>query len=365
MRTILVPSMVLLLGACAQLLSYDDYRARDELRVDAAPSDVVEDTAPVRPGKWPPRPTGAAAPSGKGQTRWFGVRRFTTGTTTPEGWRTVGYDLDDRCTTTTDTAGTCTRAAGAEANVVADGADCRDNNFGKLLASLASITGAIDGPGEQAIAEGGSTWLLRIDDIDGSDDAYAPGKLYNAALETTPPKWDGTDVRSVVSSSLLAGNLETPIGDFPSGYIRGGVWVSGNPLSKVYVLPITAAYGITLVLEGSLVTLDLEPPRGTPSRGVLVGAIPMSDADKFYGPIAANVGKCPGSIEYNLARQTIERFPDLVKGTPGLQRAGVACDALSLGLGFEVLPVRPATKVVPPRTLNSPCGDAGTSAEAG
>ena len=95
---------------CAQVLSYDDYRAR----VDATAPDVsvpvdtsvvdtfVPDTFDSGPPPFriPSRPTGVAMASGTGKTIWLGVKKYYLGTIDPTGgpsehaWKVRGYDLD-------------------------------------------------------------------------------------------------------------------------------------------------------------------------------------------------------------------------------------------------------------------------------
>ena len=79
--------------ACAQVLSYDDYRARESVVVppdtgvapDTEP--VVADTADVGlPPLHPPaRPSGEAKPSGTGKTLWLAIRSYELGTVDPAG----------------------------------------------------------------------------------------------------------------------------------------------------------------------------------------------------------------------------------------------------------------------------------------
>jgi hypothetical protein len=376
--------------ACAQVLGYDDYRARqgeDRVEIDSAIEDTyvdtfveevggdAEDSGPA-PHRIPARPEGAATPSG-GKTLWLGVRTYRLGAVDPDGlgsdeeaWKTNGYDLDELCTdsrASVENIGTCQRPEGAMQDSLIDGDGCRDNNFGRHVGTLIRVS-APDSEKtlNEAVANGSSTWILRLLDVDASgDDAYAPGALYRAsdlrALGEVM-KWDGTDERPVVRDSVLDDDLARPLISFPNAYIRDSVWVSGAPHKLVLTVPVTASIFITMPLESAVLTLSLNDARDNGVHGVIAGVVPASEMETLLKPIADNAGICPGTSLYKTMLNQASRMPDVVIGAPKLQDTTRRCDGVSAGMSFEVGPVKPPTELVdppPPRALR--CGDdAGT-----
>ena len=57
---------------------------------------------------------------------------------------------------------------------------------------------------------------------------------------------------------------------------------------------------------------------------------------------------CPGTPIYDSLLSSVRQYPDLVADAPNLQDINVTCDALSVGIGFEVVPMQPVTNVAAP-----------------
>ena len=380
-----------LLGACAGILGYSDLEERHSVdaaetsKVDSTPraDTAIDDVPDVRPETIgdeavhpPARPTGAAVASGKGKTVWFIAHRFFLGTNsfagTPsrDAWKTLGFDIDHVCTgqkESRENIGTCQRVAGAQQDVLIDGAGCRDNNFGSQLVPLIQLYDSVfEDESNRAIADGANSWILALDDVDdGPDDAYAPGRLYKAAnwpyfgaSPPNPPKFDGTDVRTVDSLSVIGGDVSKPRTTFPLGYIKDNVWVSGDGGPFLAALPINTIKA-DLALIGAVMTVKLSDDHKTGGLAALSGAVPGSRLEEILRPVAAGAGFCPGSALYNSLLKTVAQQLDLVEGAPNLQNTGVVCDSLSVGMGFEVAPLQPVTTVVTPPATRDPCGDAG------
>jgi hypothetical protein len=374
--------VVLTLG-CAQVLSYDDYRARTadatvDVSVDTAVT-IVEDTrvdadADLPPLRVPARPSGDAVASGKGKTLWLAARRYSYGMADLAGvesevaWMDYGYDLDEQCTMARESAentGTCLRPAMAKPDSLLDGARCRDNNFGRhvgalLRASLPAGESTLNG----LVGGGSTTWVLRIDDVDiTANDAYAPGAFYRTGddrMAMPAPTWEGSDVRTVQTSSLIDGDVNRPVITFPRGYISNGVWVSGVPAPLNIIAPITAVGFFPLELQHAVITLELNDTRTTGFHGLVAGAVPTSALKTMIDPIADFVGICPGTSLYDSMMTGSLRTADVSIGAPKLQDVTKTCDGVSTAIGFEVSPIAPLTMVVPATPPRKPkCADAG------
>jgi len=372
----LIVAAPIAIGACAQLLSYDDYRERPATVADVGTTSdgSIAETpdAELGPARPPPRPAGPATPSGKGKTLWVAVKRMYVGSTTlsgmtsPNGWKEMGFDLDGVCTSHDDSVknvGTCRRAPEANQDFLVDGDRCRDNNFGHHVVQLLVVSSeGFEARLNEGIFEGGNTWIIRIDDLDdGPDDPYAPARLYrSSSMAKNTVKWDGTDVRTILSDSVLDRDLSKSKTDFLSGYVKDHVWISGDPTLREIVLPVSESMYVTLQLEATVFTLGLNPDHAAATRGHLGGAIAISSIETLIRPIATGAGFCPGTSLYNSLLRNVQRFPDVVIGAPNLQDTTVQCDGMSMGLAFDVANVQPVTALVdPPPPKPDPCTDAG------
>ena len=105
------------------------------------------------------------------QTTVFAVSFFRLGMTkwdgepTTEAWKQYGFDLDGQCTSSADSEtskGTCKRVEMSETDVLTDGDNCIDNNFGSKLIAMIR---AIDPATETKIGEGIQKGALTHDDF--------------------------------------------------------------------------------------------------------------------------------------------------------------------------------------------------------
>jgi hypothetical protein len=365
----LLPAAVAL-PSCAKILGYDALSGRTDdggsPGGDAGDSEVAVDAGPV-PVHPPPRPAGDPTPSGKGKTLWFSFKRFHHGSENHAGakvddaWREWGYDLDKVCTgekESKENTGTCRRVDGAEQNMLVDGNSCIDNNFGaRIVPILRTNNPNFEKDTNAAIGTGAETWILELEDLDdGADDPLVRGSLYRSTPESTAPKFDGSDVRSVSSESVTAGDLSRPLTTFPNGYLSGNIWVSGDPDKFSVALPV-GGYSLPLYLVGAVMTLPLDTSHQSGAgNGLLAGAIPPDYLEQAIKPIAFEAKFCPGTPIYDNLLRTVQQYPDLVADAPNLQDINVTCNAVSVGLGFDVARMQPVTKVEkPPPPGPSPC----------
>lgn len=358
-------------GGCAQLVGYDELRAAADASADAT-IDAAADAAPevdaTSPSaRWPERPPGAAAPGG-GKSLWFVAKRIYFGTldhdgaATPDAWREWGYDLDDRCTTSVAAAAEGHCKPVGDPTYLVDGLACRDNNFGARFLSLlvAGTKSNFEADTVSSLLGGSATWMMRFDDVgEGDDDPYVPGAFYVTSATDDPPRFDGTDLRDVLSDSVVGADLDKPITRFPKGYLKGGVWVSGELTAATLRIPFGKRASAPLAYDAMVMTTKLSADRTKASGGVLAGALSVPAFEAFLAPIAADSKICPGDPLYKSIVGAIARYPDLSLGAPSLQDPTRSCDGVSMGVGFELAPVKPPAKVVPVTPPVSNCGDAG------
>jgi hypothetical protein len=342
-------------------------------QADATSADAADagETGSVTP---PPPPSDAGTPAdagGTGTTKWFVINAMKLGLTPRDStaksvnaWKDYGYDLDGRTTTADDSkngTNTCTRVTGAPSGMLTDGNLGRDNNFGgHIMQTISQLQAGAEDSFNKSIADGGTTMLLRLDNVGAADNANVPGAIYvTAPMPTgTTPKFDGTDAYTVLTTSLADGTtIANAKVKFTHGYMAGGVWVSGVPSSsEVANLPLPTFGWIETPVTSPIFSVNVAD--GT--NGTIAGAIGVSDFQAALGPWARSFGICPGSSTYQQVIQTFTMSADLSLGHPQLQNVGATCDAISMGIGFTLKPIpAPLAKAAPTPPGADPCGDAG------
>lgn len=382
LRPFAVSTAAAVLSACANLLSYDDYRAREPALADtgvpeAAVDAAMEAEASTELGTHPPaRPAGEIKPSGKGKTIWLVVNHFylaqrdvSSNAPSKTAWKTIGYDIDHVCTSLEDAKaniGTCRRAASAMQDTLLDGEGCRDNNFGSQIVPLVSLVdGEFEKTSNSAVANGANTWLIELSDLDDEkDDPYVVGRFYKAATATELPRFDGTDLREVDAESVNDMDIDKPKALFSQGYMVDDVFVSGEPGAFDVSLPIQGI-SVTLPLSGGVMVVRLDRAHEKGELGTIAGGIAKDKIGSVLGPIADAAGVCPGDPLYTGLFKAIDESMDLVMDAPNMQNPAVDCNAMSIGVGFTAVPVQPSTAVVPTPPRATMCKMATTDGGAG
>lgn len=82
-------------------------------------------------------------------------------------------------------------------------------------------------------------------------------------------------------------------------------------------------------------------------------------------PGRSSYGICPGNATFDQVVGTVSNYADLVLGAPQLQDPTRPCDAISVGMGIEMVPASPPTVVVPRPKVTSGSDCSPTDAGAG
>ena len=291
-------------------------------------------------------------PTVTGVTRWFAIRtvrlgltNVSTGAADANAWKDFGFDLDGRYTTREDSKtsrGSCKRAEGSPTNVLADGNNGRDNNFGQHFMSIVkSLQSDVEERSNGSIADGTQTILLRLDNVTGRDNASVPGALYLAGSRGSAPSFDGTDEWPIDQSTL--DSTGQPLARFPNGFVAAGAWVSGQGGNTVTKVPMPLWPGwVHVPLESAIVTFNTT----TNNAGTIAGAVGVADFKMVIEPLFPGIGICPGDATSEQISSTIGLIPDLVLGAPNLQDTSAICNAISIGIGFSVTPIAAPTSTV-------------------
>ncbi|MGZ3419219.1 MAG: hypothetical protein ACXVEF_17295 [Polyangiales bacterium] len=364
--------MIAAAGACTLTTSFDGIS--DGVR----PADSGDDAGATGPARVPDRPAGAAT-AGGGKSLYLGVKHFhfahsNDALKVPGAWQDWGFDIDGLCTGDVQTAqaGTCIHSPDISAEQVRDGKNCRDNNFGSQIVPLLNVyNDKFENDTNAGLLNPGSAALMfEIDDIgDGVDDPYVPGKLYllEKMPEKSPPAWDGTDSRAVLPRSVSGGDLKTTLVTFPHGYLRGNVWVSGEPQGFQTAIPIGKSGELMpMDVVHTVISMKLNDGHAgaVDGTGVMAGAVPVSSLESFLRPfLLTQTTFCPGTSQYDIFMKKVATFADVVVAADNLQDPGKSCDGISFGIGFNTAPVAQPTKLgTDPVASTGSCGgmDAGT-----
>ncbi|MFO0565254.1 MAG: hypothetical protein U0263_06305 [Polyangiaceae bacterium] len=274
----------------------------------------------------------------------FGDRTTGSGPT----WPTLGYDLDKLCTCDLDKLGSCK----AINKVVCDGIDGRDNGFGGFLFQMRDTFKVQELSSENVsagIETGNNTVLIRVRGYNGSANDGVVEVSWFASDDfdfnnPNPPKWDGTDVWSVLSSSLTAStgadggtsfSVDAPKYTDNKAFVRDGTLVVSLPegafaLSSKRSIGFSAAIFTGKLQQGSNGwKLEEGILAGIAKVGELLGLLPTIDDPITQQPI------CMDNLVYSGVKSLICDAPDMtVIATPSK-----TCDYISLGIGMRADPV--------------------------
>jgi len=313
---------------------------------------------PSNPGG--PAPTGTGSTVLAFSTLYFGDTDRS-GVTNPDAWKSYGLDIDGKVTTRTSTD-VCTLAPGAAKNSQVDGFNGIDNSFGENILPIIITTAGSDFAARinTAITGGGPTTMVRIDQL-GTGADYAPlsASIYHAAPSASAPLWNGTDVRAVDSQSVAGGDVQKPLLTFPSSYMTQRVWVGAPPSGlanlDVSIFSVPGSPGIPVT--HLLMEMTIDPSNGKATMGTISGILPTQPFVAYLQKVAGSISTslCSGSAFQSIAQQ-IEQAQDIM--SDGSNQPGAACDAISIGMGFDATAVQLGSVTTLAPTPN-PCGDGG------
>ena len=336
----------------------------------------------------PPPPSGATTPPTGTTPHDYAIYHLylgdtdRTGVTSYEAWTSFGYNLDNLVTTKTSTD-VCTLAAGASKTTQEDGVGGIDNSFGENILPILITTAGSNFSAEinGEIDSGSFTDLMYVtgfDDLAGNTTTASgltgvllAGGDY-ATIDHGAPAWDlGTQwpIEPESLNGCPAGVCPAgtdPITNakvqFPSAYQKNGTFVNGAPVDITLNLSFGAS-PLALSIHSASITFAPKVP-GSVTNGTIAGVLATTELVTALQSVAGtiSVSLCSGSAFQSIAQQ-IEQASDIVldPSTGAVNNvAGVACNAISIGLGFD------ATEIAPPTSANitgptpvtpSPCGD--------
>lgn len=287
------------------------------------------------------------------------------GEPTTDAWKQYGFDLDGICTSAADSEtskGTCRRVALSEADVLTDGDNCIDNNFGaKLIAMIRALDPAAETKIGDGVKKGALTLVLHIEDLSPSGaDPSANAMLFAAKARGGVANLDGSDTWDVDATSVSGGDLSKPLASLTGSValVNGKRIWTGR--ADQLALPAVFISGATdaIPVHGARIEINLDDNRGT-----IAGYAEMSGVKAVVSKVLGQQKLCPMMPIYEAIMTNVGRTADMPTALP--HDPEKECTALSMGLGVELVggtigKVEPTGKPRP-----DPCApDAGSDADA-
>ena len=292
---------------------------------------------------------------------------------TADRWRSIGWDLDGRCTALPMgmDAGTPVVGdggpsdagasdAGADAGIyadwdieclprnpmtdpVADGVECRDNTFGAGLSpGLAAIGIDVEAAVRARMEQGEFAVLLRLREYDGEpNDARVVADVFptvyaipEGGRRRDAPRWDGTDAFFVADNSFAPMPADQAVIHDELAYVAEGRLVVHLPTRAEFLLASTGAV-LRLRITDATITGRIAADPALPLEDALIaGRWPLTD---LLTELPA-LGVCETSPYRPLVETAVNSAADVL----GEPRTGsgplVPCEAISLGVAMRGYP---------------------------
>jgi hypothetical protein len=271
-----------------------------------------------------------------------------------EAWKSFGYDLDGKHTVAGATD-VCTpySSKGVTTTSPADGNGGIDNAFGRsVLPLIETVIATPSAKATTAMRAGAHTILLQARGL--SDDPHqtntlVTGQLFRGAAFGETPTFTLADDWPVASGSLLTSQLSDGAkATFSAAYVRDGTWV-GVPGTDV---PLHLEFGSDLrggalpkldfVIHHATVTFEHSSPQKT-SQGTIAGVMNTGEVLAAVKSALRTYSATCDPWVWDLAESGLQEASDIL--SDGTNRAGVPCDAISVGVGFEADEVADVSRI--------------------
>jgi hypothetical protein len=333
-----------------------------------------DESVPVtdQTGRQPPGPPDGA-PNADGSGQAYAVSKLylggsrKDGTPDPNAWKDIGYNLDKKISTAESTDLCRPAAGGAKQQVYPDGNDGIDNAFGKiLLPVILSLAPDAETSINDSLGEGSFTVILNHTNLgDGANYLNLLSKLYAGQDLGNPPANDGTDVWPVAPElPQNPDDIESSKVQFPNSYVNNNVWVSGSP-GTVTLSVAVQGFQLALVITQATISMQLAEDHQSASNGVIAGVLEVEpflvELQKIAGSLSPELCD-PNSTLFQNVAASIRGASDILTG--GLQDPNQECNAISIGIGFDAVPVSLGAVAPPSEPGEDPCNEGGGGAGA-
>ena len=265
------------------------------------------------------------------------------GVPTKDAWKDYGYNIDGLTTTKTD-SNVCTRVGGADPAKQEDGNGGIDNAFGRTV--LGFILGLVPTPSKtinDSIQGGSFTVLLEVtgltDDPKQTNTGLSGRLLVGGAYDDSD---GGTPKKPTFAPDDNWPFRAMPIIPITGAYVNNGTFVNGAGGATVELALFIQGVQLSLSINRAAITFDHTGPNDI-TNGTISGVINtealVSGIEKVAGRISTQL--CGGST-LDTIKQTIRQASDIL--SDGSNKAGVNCDAISIGIGFTGKKIGDLTK---------------------
>ncbi len=276
--------------------------------------------------------------------------------------KTIGFDLDARCTCQGD-GDSCFREAWATADSC-DGPGGRDNAVGTLLPALdPKLTGFGSAVWSEEAVRGDWGLLLHVREYNGKEDDsqvrldwLVPFHFSADKEGGTHPAWDGNDAWPIRDSCLIDSDVLKPRMRDLHAYVTKGTLVAILPESTLVV-----TNGFSLDLSGTLLTAKIvESPQGWQLQDGVLAARWKADAflSQLDRMIVLGLNVCKDHPAYSTMKKRICAHVDIYSG---VSSPTTPCNSVSMGMRFEAMPAKMGP-VLPSSEQASACAPGKESA---
>lgn len=280
------------------------------------------------------------------------------GDETPEAWRQFGFNLDGLVGTGPSQNACQPQGGAASAEVHDDGDNGIDNSFGRnVLPLLSTVVEDASADVNEAILEGGSTLVVYLEGLGNAPTQnMIPARVYTGAQTPAAPLFQGGDCWPVDPVSLQTpGALELPTISYPQSLVVNQEWSGGavaqGPLTLRLML---GGHPLVLPLRQVRLLFELTPTRDGAVNGRLGGMLLLEEMEEAFRRFLGGIdGALCDEAAVATFLQQLRETADLL--ATGVQDPDEVCDAISVGLGFTMAPVKLGS-IAPPVAVDDPCG---------
>jgi hypothetical protein len=294
-------------------------------------------------------------------------------------WQKFGYNLDNLVTTRASTD-VCTLTMGAGKDYQVDGQDGIDNSFGEnILPVITSTAGDVETTLNNTIKNGHFTLMNYVTGLDDSTTTQTATGLTGVLLSGTdythldagaiPSPWTPSlnwpvapELLTCGPSSCSASNNPVSAAKvkFNSAYVNNGTFVNGNPSDVQLTLDISGQI-LSITAHAAILTFK-QAGAGMVTNGTIAGVLdPQELVTAVHGVAGHLTTSLCSQSAFQSIQDTILQAADIVNNGGTISNsAGVACNAISIGLGFDAVEIAAPSTIAPPTPpAADPCADAG------
>lgn len=278
----------------------------------------------------------------------FALRKLLLGRNNPDGtpntangWKQYGFNLDGLVSTATEQGECIPRDNASRDSVHTDGNDGIDNAFGKhVMPILEAIVDGTEASNQSGLQAGNHGLLLRVDDLGTNTHGAFGGKLWRTAPTQMAPLFDGTDAFPLSTLGITnPGDPETALCSFPNGMVSNNVYSSGVG-GTVMLQLLLGGNPLELQIHHARLAMTLDANHAAGTAGMLGGVLDLAEFSTalrdFVGRVDPSL--CSGPTVDSILAQVATAADIMAEGT---QYPSQMCDAITIGLGLEMVKAQP------------------------